>query len=469
MSGTTTEQAEVVWRPFPGSQRRFLTCPHWEVLYHGTRGPGKTDTLLMDFAQHVGQGYGADWRGILFRREYKELADVVHKSRRWFPRIWPQADFKESKMVWVWPTGEQLYFHHIKRPADYWRYHGHAYPWIGWEELTTWPDPELYDQLKSVNRSTARGMPRKYRSTTNPWGPGHNWVKMRFIDMAPPRKSWAVGRNLRACHIYGHWSENRALMEAEPDYADKIRSAASNPHQAEAWLDGRWDIVAGGMFDDVWQPTIHVLRPFPIPSSWRIDRSFDWGSSKPFSVGWHAESDGTALDDGRVFPRGTLVRIGEWYGWDGQTPNVGLRMTDKEIALGIVQREQELGIAGRCKPGPADAAIFALDAERRSIAQTFAANGVKFVASDKRPGSRTAGWQRLRNMLTAAAEKDLEAPHYYVFDTCRQFIRTVPALPRSDRDPDDVDTDTEDHVGDEVRYRITAPTRDTSTTPFHWT
>ena len=58
----------VVWTPQPGSQTLFLSCPIFEALYHGTRGPGKTDALIMDFAQHVGQGLGSAWRGILFRQ-----------------------------------------------------------------------------------------------------------------------------------------------------------------------------------------------------------------------------------------------------------------------------------------------------------------------------------------------------------------------------------------------------------------
>lgn len=55
------------WAPHPGSQTLFLSSPVYETLYEGTRGPGKTDALLMDYAQHVGQGFGENWRGILFR------------------------------------------------------------------------------------------------------------------------------------------------------------------------------------------------------------------------------------------------------------------------------------------------------------------------------------------------------------------------------------------------------------------
>ncbi len=80
-------EPKVIWQPHPGSQELFLSSPIYETLYEGTRGPGKTDALLMDFAQFVGRGYQTEWKGILFRREYKEFDDIVEKSRKWFPRI----------------------------------------------------------------------------------------------------------------------------------------------------------------------------------------------------------------------------------------------------------------------------------------------------------------------------------------------------------------------------------------------
>ncbi|WP_217468758.1 hypothetical protein, partial [Staphylococcus aureus] len=109
-----------------------------ETLYAGTRGPGKTDALLMDFGQHVGQGFGAEWRGILFRQTLPQLDDVIKKSRKWFPLIWPKAVYNKVDKLWTWPTGETLKFSYMNDPEDYWNYHGHAYPWIGWEELCNW-------------------------------------------------------------------------------------------------------------------------------------------------------------------------------------------------------------------------------------------------------------------------------------------------------------------------------------------
>jgi hypothetical protein len=415
------------------------------VLYEGTRGSSKTDALLMDFAQFVGRGFGQHWRGVLFRQTYPQLTDIVAKSQKWFPRIFPAAKFNESTHTWKWPDGEELLLRWMRVPRDYWHYHGHEYPWIGWEELTNWATAECYESMKSCSRSSHPGMPRRYRSTANPYGVGHNWVKRYFVSPAPIGKIVTNDQGLERVRVHGHWSENKALLEADPEYPKKLASD-ENPHRKKAWLEGSWDIVAGGMFDDIWDADVHVISPFPIPSSWRVFRAFDWGSSRPFSVGWWAESDGT----GANFPPGSLIRIAEWYGCSA-TPNEGLKMLAADIARGIAEREKL--IPYRVQPGPADASIY--DSDRgKSIGDQMADVGVTWTAADKRPGSRVNGWERLRSMLSAATKHPREEPGLWVFETCRHFIETVPVLPRDEKKPDDVDTDAEDHIGDETRYAV---------------
>lgn len=476
---------DVVWQPQPGSQAAFLSVPHqeiFEVLYEGTRGPGKTDALLMDFAQHVGQGYGAAWKGVLFRRTYPELGDVISKSEKWFPLIWPKARFNKGGNFWEWPSGEKLLFRHFNTEDDYKKYHGHEYPWIAWEELTNWPDDVGYTRMMSLCRSSTRGMPRKYRATTNPYGPGHNWVKHRFKLRGVPRLGPGPILQMRdkdgnylhnAVSIHGDITENKIMLEADPGYIARIRASASNPAEMEAWLKGNWDVVAGGMFDDLWDPRVHIVPNFIVPASWMINRSFDWGSSRPFSVGWWAESDGTdlKLPDGTTMAtvRGDLFRIGEWYGWTGK-PNEGLRMIASEIARGIVERELTLGIYGKVETGPADSSIFT-EENGDSVANGFMQEiviggrrypGIYWVPADKSPGSRILGWQaireRMENSKTTTRDGRVsprEKPGLFVCQRCEDgFIRTVPKLPRDRRKPDDVHTEAEDHVGDETRYRI---------------
>lgn len=452
-----------IWKALPGSQSLFLQSPIREVCFAGTRGPGKTDSMLMSFAQYCGRGYGDYWRGVIFRRNYKHLDDIISKSKRWFNRSAQKPRFLAgtSALKWVWPTGEELLLRAFEDEEDYWSYHGHEYPFIGWEELTSWPSIDCYESMKSCNRSSFQGtpelpyIPRHIRSSTNPYGVGHAWVKHYFIDPAPYGKVIQDAEGNKRVALFGSIVENPYLGD---EYVKTLQSI-TDPNKRKAWLTGSWDITSGGMFDDIWDATRHILKPFKIPATWRVDRSFDWGSSKPFSVGWWALTDGSEarMADGTVrsFPAKTLIRIGEWYGCTGK-PNEGLRLTGKAVARGIKEREIELGIHGRCMSGPADSSIYDVTDEV-SIGQNMESEGVTWVRADKRAGSRKNGWELMRDRLAAVTMPEFnDMPALYVFDTCRDWIRTVPSIPRDDKDPDDVNTEAEDHAADDTRYRVLA-------------
>ena len=517
------EGQRIVWSPLEGSQTLALSCPAHIILYHGSRGPGKTDAQLMRFRRRVGQGYGKHWRGVIFDREYKNLDDLVAKSQRWFPEFKDGARFMSSKADyrWVWKTGEELLFRTVRRPSDYWAYHGQEFPFIGWNELTKYPTDELFEMMMSCNRSSFRPedyplyydeeeflksgrivmcdqddrgaqvfyvpkIPLEVFATTNPFGPGHNWVKDRFIDAAPPGQvvenvinvfNPQTGKREDVSkfqvHLYGSYKENIYLP---PEYVAELEKI-TDPNKRKAWLGGNWDVVSGGMFDDLWDSSVHVVTPFVIPIGWRIDRSFDYGSSKPFSVGWWAESDGSdvMMPDGTVRQtiKGDIFRIAEWYGCSGKS-NQGLRMLANDIAAGIVEREIAMGIHGRVMPGPADNSIWTVDngnSHAADMAKNVRVNGkvyrgVEWLRSDKSPGSRVAGWERVRVALDNAKPKKQISPEgveynyprdragMFVFANCRWFLKLFPNLPRDEANQDDVDTESEDHIGDEVRYKI---------------
>jgi hypothetical protein len=265
-------KSDIIWEAMPGSQEAFLaSTPIFEVLFEGTRGGGKTDCLLMSFCMHVGKGFGSAWKGILFRQTYKQLSDVITKTKKWIPQIWPEAKFNHSEHTWTFPGGEQLLLRQFSKEDDYWNYHGHEYPWIGWEELCNWPSDSGYKRMMSCCRSSSKNMPRMVRATTNPYGPGHNWVKFRF---KPHILNMVVRRDLidddglpepPRLSIHSHLDENKALLEADPDYKQKIAASARNEAEKRAWLDGDWNIVAGGMFDDVWKPEYNVIEPVRDP------------------------------------------------------------------------------------------------------------------------------------------------------------------------------------------------------------
>lgn len=481
-------EPNVIWEPLPGSQTSAMTCPCHHILYEGTRGPGKTDAQLMYFRKYVGQGYGRYWRGVIFDREYKNLDDLVSKSQRWFPQFRNDgARFLSSRSdyKWVWATGEELLFRQIKKASDYWNYHGQEFPFIGWNELSKFPTSEQYDAMMSCNRASFlphKNSPDKANplpeiplvvfATTNPYGSGHNWVKTRFIDPAPagvvvrkiinvfnPRTQKREDITKTQVRIFGSYKENIYLS---PEYIADLESIRDK-NKRRAWLWGDWDIVAGGAFDDLWDESIHVVPRFKVPPTWRLDRSFDWGSTHPFSVGWWAECNGDAatLPNGETFcpPPGTLVRISEWYGTEEVGSNRGLRLSATKIAQGILEREEELKAAGwiprtsHVWGGPADSQIYQVrEKDVDTIGTKMQDAGVTWIEADKSPGSRINGLQLVRDRLEAGLIHEGKA--LYIMRNCTAFLSTIPVLPRDEEKPDDVDTDAEDHVYDELRYRV---------------
>lgn len=499
----------VVWKPLPGSQSLAISCPADEILFEGTRGPGKTAAQLARFRRLVGLGYGSFWRGVIFDTEYKNLADIITQSKRMFRLFNDGSRFlsSSSELRWVWPTGEELLFRFGSKEDDYWDYHGQEFPFIGFNELTKQPSGKFYEAMFSCRRTSFRPedhkrhdgsmlppIPLETFSTTNPFGVGHSWVKRRFIDPIPrgrilrqkqtvynPQTKADEEIELKRVAIHGSYRENKYL---DPVYVATLM-AITDPNKRKAWLEGSWDVTSGGRFDHLWDRDTHVIKPFKIPRSWRVDRSHDWGESKPFSNLWWAESDGTpVVVDGkpRKYPAGSLFLIGEWYGCPKGELNTGLNMPSADVAKVVTWIDkriagQELpepanaskgqmnitpGIAHDVQPGPADSAIYNTGDNEQSIATKMATNGCRWVEADKRPGSRINGASLFCDMLEESikgrkTESGMpEQPAFYVFDNCTGWISRVPILSRDSKKPDDVDTAAEDHDWDATRYRVLA-------------
>jgi hypothetical protein len=450
----------VVWRPQP-KQHLLISCPIEDVLYGGARGGGKTDGLGGDWLKHAHQ-YGSAARGLFFRQTYPELEEVEQRFQEFFPAV--GGTWLVGRHTWTFTNGARLRMRHLEQEKDAQRMQGQSNTWIGGDELGNYPNARAIDLLRATLRSSA-GAPCYFRGSANPGGVGHNWLRARYVDPAPPLTPFAVTETLggetitvKRCFIPATLDDNPLLTQNDPGYWQRVVAATGgNEALMKAWRYGAWDIIAGGMLDDVWDQRWHVLEPFDIPQPWPLRRAFDWGSSKPFSVGWWAHSDGATpvgLAE-RVYPKGTRFRVMEYYGWNGK-PNEGLRMTNTDIARQIKAIEEDSPYKGRIQAGPADSQIFDV-VNGTSIAHEMATQGISWKPAQKGPGSRRQGWQVVRQLLKAGLQWPMEEPGLFVFHTCRQFIRTVPVLPRDPKDADDVESSSEDHIGDELRYECTMP------------
>lgn len=428
----------IPWRPQPGPQREAIR-KHWvdELFFGGAVGGGKSDYLLGDFAQDVPQPWGPHWHGILFRKTHPQLEELIARSQVIYPGWFPGVHWQEGKTTWVWPNGATLKMRHLESVSDWMNYWGHQYTWIGWDELPLWPDLTAYVKLKARLRSAHDVPNKRIRASGNPGGLAHAAVKAYFrIDQHPLGGVVFEEGGATRLFVRSRLSDNHILLVSDPTYLVRLRGLG-NTELVRAWVDGDWNVIAGAFFTE-FNPEHHVVAPRTLPAHWTRFRSMDWGSAKPFCVGWYAVSDGELP----AFPRGALVKYREWYGMKEGQPNVGLKLTAEEVGRGIREREQGETI----QYGVLDPAAFAEDGGP-SIAFRL---GVFFRRADnKRVGSKGAmgGWDQLRERL-----KGDERAMLYFFASCTHTIRTLPALQHDENRPEDVDTASEDHAPDETRY-----------------
>lgn len=452
MNQPLSPERVVVWKPQPGPQTALVACPVFEVFYGGARGGGKTDASLGDWLEHQAT-WGKHAIGVFFRRTLPQLSEVIARAQDLFTPL--GAQWHEQKKRFRFPNGARLSFRFLEKDSDAENYQGHSYTRVYVEEVPNFPFSGPIDKLRATVRSTAVpysacGM----RLTGNPGGPGHAWVKKRYIDPAPAGGVIIAEKFLNPfTHEYqetervfipAKLSDNRLLMESNPHYAAQLQQAGSKQLVA-AWLLGNWDIIDGAFFSE-FDPIKHVL-----PASWlsRVPshsycfRAMDWGYARPFSVGWYVVSDGTW-----GLPRGALVKIQEWYGCTGK-PNEGLRMDAPLVAEGVRDRDltlaKEWGL--RVRPGPADPSIFARDGGP-SIAEMMLAKQVTWVRADNK---RIPGWQNVRRGLRGH-HADGSEPLLYFLETCHDSVRTIPLVQHDERKAEDLDTESEDHAVDELRY-----------------
>lgn len=447
-------------------QAKVFQSEAQEILYGGAAGGGKS--YLMRAAAIIWAMQIPGLQVYLFRRQFPDLEKNHLQGPTSFPMLLGEAidsgevRWNRSKYFFEFANGSRITLCHCQKDDDRYNYLGAEMHVLLFDELSQFT-PVVYNFLRTRVRMVGIEIPEgvvgsfpKILAGSNPGGPFHQSMKHMFIDPSPPyeyhRAPQDEGGMLRQ-FIPAKISDNPALLAQDPTYAQRLMGLG-DPQLVKAYLEGDFNVVLGGMFDDLWRPSVHVLKPFAIPKSWYLDRSFDWGSSKPFSIGFWAESDGTPARtaDGKeiFFPRGSLIQFGEWYGWTGK-PDEGVFMTATEIAKGI--KDIESGINRKVSPGPADSMIYSSQNDN-CVADDMEKEGVHWHKVEKGPGSRAMGIEKIRNMLHAARYNPLELPGLYFFENCRNSIRVLPVAPRDHTKFDDIAKGYEDHPIDMISYRV---------------
>ncbi len=445
--------SSVIWKPQAGPQTALVSCPVFEVFFGGARGGGKTEGSIGDWLQHSDE-WGEGANGVFFRREQQQLDEVIARTESVFGPL--GAKFNRQKSTWTMPKGGRLKFRYLDRDKDAENYQGHSYTRVYIEEATNFPSFAPIKKLFGTLRS-AKGAHTGIRLTGNPGGPGHAWVKHRYIDPAP--QGYQILKDVievegfspmtrERVYIPSRVSDNRMLMENNPEYIANLATAGS-ASLVRAWLLGDWSTPVGAYFTQ-FSRNRHVLPArfaSLIPRTALRFGSFDWGYASPFSFGMWAVSDGSW-----GLPRGALLRYKEWYGSTGN-PNEGLRLDAPMVARGILNRIGSDNLSYIA----ADPSVFKRDGGP-SIAESFAVEGVYLRRADN---ARKSGWNKVREHLNGVLGEDptpgiLRPPLLYILDNCPAAINGLETVPADSDDPDDVDTKAEDHAVDDIRYGVTS-------------
>ena len=432
----------MIFEPNPGPQTRFLAATEQEVLYGGAAGGGKSYSLVADPVRYFANAHA---RMLLVRRSTEELRELISVSKQLYPQAIPGIRFMERDKTWVAPNGATLWMSYLDRDDDVMRYQGQAFNWIGFDELTQWPTPYAWNYMRSRLRATkASGLPLYMRATSNPGGPGHQWVKKHFIDPSVPDKPfWATDENGEVIK----WPKGHS-REGEPLFKRKFIPATlfDNPylsedgmyeanllslpeHQRRQLLEGDWDINEGAAFPE-FSRRIHVVDPFDIPSNWVRFRACDYGYGSYTGVVWLAIVPGSEQ----------LVVYRELY-------------VSKIIATDLADMILDIERDEKVRYGVLDSSLWHNRGDTGpSLAEQMIIRGCRWRPADRSKGSRVAGKNELHRRLQV--DEFTEEPRLVIFSNCTNLISQLPSIPLDKRNPEDVDTNSEDHLYDALRYGI---------------
>ena len=407
-------------------QEQFINSQAFETLFGGAAGGGKSYGQLVDALLYALK-YPKS-KQIIFRRTFPDLEkSLIRVSLEFYPR--EAASYNSSKHIWTFKNGSIIDFGYIDSENDVYQYQSAEYDVIRFDELTHFTE-YMYTYMISRCRG-ANPYPKHIKSSTNPGGVGHSWVKARFIDVGAPNQTHEItldnGKKSTVIFIPSLVQDNMFLLDNDPTYVDRLELLPEKEKQA--LLYGDWDIFDGQFFTE-FDRKIHVIEPFVIPKDWRIYRTRDYGLDMCATL-W------IAMDYHM-----NVYAYKELYEPDLIVSEAARKinaMTDEEIQIDYAppdlwNRNKDTG---------------------KSTADIFAENGQYLTKADN---NRITGWLAVHEWLKIYKdEQGQQNSKLKIFSNCVNLIRTLPAVQHDEKNPNDVAVEPHEltHIPDALRYFCT--------------
>lgn len=384
-------------------QQAFLQAKADEVLFGGAAGGGKSYGQLIDALLYALQYAGS--RQLILRRTFPDLERTLVREHL---KIYPQGRYRYTASLHrgTFSNGSTIEFGYCDAESDVYRYQGAEYDTIRFDELTHFTESQylyLLSRLRGAN-----SFPKQIKSSTNPGGVGHQWVKARFIDPAPPETEFKAGRRTRI-FLPSRVQDNHFLMESDPEYLARLNELPEN--QKRALLYGEWDLFEGQFFPE-FRREIHVCEPFVLPKHWRRYYTMDYGLDMFAAYLIAVDEAGNGYVYRECYESGLII--------SQAIEKAKQMMGSEEIYARLAppdlwNRRQETG---------------------KSVADYWAQAGLGLT---KTANDREAGWLAVKEWLAVRKNEFGEkAPRLKIFSGCVNLIRTLPGLQHDAHKPNDV-------------------------------
>ena len=381
-------------------QRDFIRADANEVLFGGAAGGGKSYGQLIDAFLYALKYAGS--KQLILRRTYGELErSLIRVSMELYPR--EIYTYNDAKHVGRFKNGSIIDFGYCDAEKDVYQYQSAEYDVIRFDELTHFTE-DMYIYLISRVRG-ANDFPKGVKSSTNPGGVGHTWVKDRFIDLGAWESVHDTPTGTRV-FIPSKIQDNVFLMDKDPEYLKRLENLSDK--DKKALLYGDWDIFDGQYFTE-FDRKIHVITPFIIPDWWRVYFTMDYGLDMLAGL-WIAVDDhknAYAIDEIYI-PNLKISDAAEAIKAKGHKTYVNFAPPD------LYNRRQETG---------------------KSVVDWFHEAGIGLVKSNN---NRVAGWLAIKEWLKPYEDVDgVTTAPLKVFENCKNLIRTLPSLQYDTKNPSD--------------------------------